>query len=92
MLTHSHVKSTSHALIYTASNLRESRCTTGLRSTKKTFLKTNIPKCEYEKSFVFRGATLWNTLLDDIKSLRTLNAFKTWTKSELLLGNINFPE
>lgn len=70
-------------------------CVTGpnrLRSKKKRLLKTNTPNCRaYEKSFVHRSPILLNNLPEEIKS-PNLKSFKTRTKCELKLGNINFPE
>lgn len=77
---------------YNKSHLRKSG-QKGLRSDQKKLLKTNKPNNTlYERSFVHRSAIMWNNLSEDIKTSPNLNAFKTRTKSELKLGNINFPE
>lgn len=77
---------------FTNSNLRKSD-TRRLRSDKKKLLKTSKPNCViYEKSFVHRSSIIWNNLSEEIKLSPSLNAFKTRTKCELKLGNINFPE
>lgn len=86
LLKYAHLKSLNCA------NLRDTR-KDGLRSAKKTYLKTTIPRCtNYEKSFIHRSGILWNNLSDEMKQIPNMNTFKTCTKSELLLGNINFPE
>lgn len=81
-----------HKRSFKKENLKVSR-DARLRSSNKIFLKTIIPqKNSYERSFVHRSAILWNTFSDEIKSIKHMKPFKTRTKSELLLGNINFPE
>lgn len=64
-----------------------------LRSSKKKLLKTNTPNCRaYENSFVHRSSSIWNKLPEEIKLSPNLQSFKTRTKCELKLGNLNFPE
>lgn len=86
LLKHAHRKS------FKKDNLKVPR-DIRLRSSSKIYLKTDIPKnAIYERSFVHRSNSLWNTLSDEIKSIKHMKPFKTRTKAELLLGNINFPE
>lgn len=86
LLKYAHTKSLNKV------NLRDVH-NVGLRSSKKPYLKTTISKnTNYERSFVHRSATLWNTLKDEMRLIPNMNSFKTHTKAELLLGNINFPE
>lgn len=86
LLKHAHHKALNNV------NLRDIR-KTGLRSSNKTFLKKEIPKCtSYERSFIHRSTILWNNLSEEMKQIPNMNSFKTHTKTELLLGNINFPE
>ena len=40
----------------------------------------NIPRCRLttgQRSFAYRGAKLWNALVDNIKSTESVNVFKT---------------
>lgn len=81
-----------HRRSFNRENIKKTR-DTRLRSSNKTYLKTEIPKnATYERSFTHRSSLLWNTLKDEMKAIKHMKPFKTRTKTELLLGNINFPE
>lgn len=63
------------------------------RSTTKTYLKTVLARnSKYERSFVHQSARKLNILSEEHKAIRIFTHFKTWTKTELMLGNFNFPE
>lgn len=81
-----------HQISYYQFNLRIP-CSRSLRYSANIYLKTKIPKGKkYDHAFVHQCPLLWNSLSEEIKSIRKYKLFSTRVKKELLLNNPNFPE
>lgn len=81
-----------HTLTYEPTNMADTH-NRSLRSNTKILLKVNLAKNrKFERSFVHQSRRIWNLLPHEHKAIRVFTHFKTRTKTELMLGNLNFPE
>lgn len=55
-------------------------------------VKERANNTKYEKCFVVRAISLWNSLNMCFKILPTVRLFKSRVKSEMKLNKLNFPE